>query len=87
MASYFVACDAQSDGAHEVHDRSRCPPACFPQEAVNEYLGEFHNIVQAVTVARLRYRPARRCLHADIAIPLRVKTPQPLFPALIPLRP
>jgi hypothetical protein len=87
MASYFVACDAQSDGAHEVHDRSRCPPACFPHEGINEYLGEFHNIVQAVTVARLRYRPARRCLHAEVAAPVRVKAPQALAAAFIPLRP
>lgn len=59
MASYFVAFDAQPDGFHAVHDRSRCPPRCFP--AATEYLGEFASAAQAVTVARLRYARARGC--------------------------
>lgn len=61
MASYFVARHAQPDGAHAVHDRSRCPPACFPFENANEYLGEFHEVTQALAVARLRYAQARDC--------------------------
>jgi hypothetical protein len=60
MASYFVACHPLPDGAHAVHDRSRCPPSCFPARAT-EYLGEFGEAAQAVAVARLRYARARDC--------------------------
>ena len=59
MASYFVGFDAHPDGVHAVHDRSRCPPGSFP--AATEYLGEFLDTRQAVTVARLRYAGARGC--------------------------
>lgn len=64
MASYFVARQAQLDGIHPVHDRSRCPPACFPASAI-EYLGEFADTTQAVTVARLRYAHVRGCACCD----------------------
>jgi hypothetical protein len=71
MASYFVACEPQADGAYPVHDRSRCPPRCFPRDDSTEYLGEFLDGRQAVAVARLRYRQARDCLCA-------APTPQPV---------
>ncbi|MDB5897644.1 MAG: hypothetical protein JWP22_4000 [Ramlibacter sp.] len=87
MASYFVACDAQSDGAHAVHDRNLCPPSCFPPDATNEYLGEFTEMAQAVAVARLRFRPARRCRETQGTVALRSKAPPPLLPALTPPRP
>lgn len=61
MASYFVASHALPDGAHAVHDRSRCPPACFPFHHAHEYLGEFGDPAQALAVARLRYAQARGC--------------------------
>jgi hypothetical protein len=67
MASYFVACEPQADGAYPVHDRSRCPPRCFPTEGATEYLGEFLDGQQALAVARLRYRHARDCVHAFVA--------------------
>ena len=66
MASYFVACEPQADGAYPVHDRSRCPPRCFPREGATEYLGEFLDGQQAVAVARLRYRQARDCACAPL---------------------
>jgi hypothetical protein len=75
MASYFVASIAGSDGAHAVHDRSRCPPGCFRLEAPTEYLGEFIEATQALAVARLRYRPARRCLHDAVSVAPRVAAP------------
>ena len=61
MASFFVACEPQADGAYPVHDRSRCPPRCFPREAASEYLGEFLDGHQALPVARLRNRQAQDC--------------------------
>lgn len=61
MASYFVACDAEAEGAHAVHDRSRCAPGCFPTGQATEYLGEFHEAAQAIAVARLRYPVAHAC--------------------------
>jgi hypothetical protein len=61
MASYFVARQALSDGAHAVHDRSRCPPGSFPLEAGVEYLGEFLDADQALRVARLRFPQAHGC--------------------------
>lgn len=64
MASYFVARRPQPDGIHAVHDRNRCPPACFAA-AATEYLGEFESTTQAVTVARLRYAHARGCACCD----------------------
>ena len=77
MASYFVACEPQPDGAYPVHDRSRCPPRCFPREASTEYLGEFLDSQQALAVARLRYRKARDCACATLA-PQRVQEPPPV---------
>jgi hypothetical protein len=64
MASYFVARRARPDGIHPVHDRSRCPPECFPASA-SEYLGEFLDPAQAVMVARLRYASAGACPRCD----------------------
>jgi len=75
MASYFVAHSAGPDGAHAVHDRSRCPPTCFPRDAT-EYLGEYRSPAQAVTVARLVYATASACVRCD---PLRLST---LLPAM-----
>jgi hypothetical protein len=75
MASYFVAREPQADGAHPVHDRSRCPPRCFPREAASEYLGEFLDAQQALAVARLRYRQARDC---PCAFPLAAQVQDPL---------
>ena len=75
MASYFVACEPQADGAYPVHDRSRCPPRCFPRTGATEYLGEFLDGQQALAVARLRYRHAQDCPCASAALqPL----PEPL---------
>lgn len=71
MASYFVAHSASLDGVHAVHDRNRCPPACFPRNAT-EYLGEYRSASQAVTVARLVYATARACICCD---PLRLSGP------------
>jgi hypothetical protein len=70
MASYFVTCHPLPDGAHAVHDRTLCPPACFSGRAL-EYLGEFGNPVQAVAVARLRYEPARACAWYDLVVQTR----------------
>ena len=68
MASYFVAAQALPDGAHAVHDRSRCPPACFPFEHGHEYLGEFGDPAQALAVARLRYPRVCSCRTAAIEL-------------------
>ena len=78
MASYFVACEPQADGAYAVHDRSRCPPRCFPREGATEYLGEFLDGQQAVAVARLRYRQARDCACASL-LPARLQDPLPAY--------
>jgi hypothetical protein len=85
MPSYFVARDA--DGAHAVHDRSRCPPNCFPLETAAEYLGEFLEAGQAMAVARLCYRHARRCVHTELPMPLRLPPSKPFALELTPLRP
>ena len=69
MASYFVACEPQADGAYPVHDRSRCPPRCFPRTGATEYLGEFLDAQQALAVARLRYRSAQDCPCASATLP------------------
>jgi hypothetical protein len=66
MASYFVTSQARADGVHHVHDRSRCPPGSF-SAAATEYLGEFADAGQAVTVARVRYAHARGCACCDPA--------------------
>ncbi|HEX2547916.1 MAG TPA: hypothetical protein VHL79_23735 [Ramlibacter sp.] len=60
MPSYFVTCRAAADGLHPVHDRTQCPPECFP-DAANEYLGEYLEAAQAIAVARLRYAHVRGC--------------------------
>lgn len=61
MASYFVACNAPAGSGMAVHDRTRCPPACFVLARTAEYLGEFLDAAQAVAVARLRYAHANGC--------------------------
>lgn len=61
MASYFVTREALPDGAHAVHDRDRCAPGHFPVRGGLEYLGEFLDARQAVTVARIRFPLARCC--------------------------
>jgi hypothetical protein len=80
MASFFVACLPQPDGGHPVHDRSRCPPRCFPREGATEYLGEFLESAQAVAVARLRYAHALGC---PCAMPMAHRAEEP-FPAYRP---
>lgn len=72
MASYYVALAAGSGGIHPVHDRSRCPPACFPRDAT-EYLGEYGTPAQALVVARLVYATATACTCCD---PLRLSALQ-----------
>lgn len=67
MASYFVASQPLPDGGHAVHDRSRCPPSCFP-DASAEYLGEFTDPMQAMVVARVRYAQVRGCACCDVAV-------------------
>lgn len=76
MASYFVASPALAESAPAVHDRSRCPPAQFPL-AASEYLGEFHDVGQALAVARLRYKHACAC--PCCAAVLRAGLPQPVL--------
>jgi hypothetical protein len=78
MASYFVACEPQADGAYPVHDRSRCPPRCFPRTGATEYLGEFLDSQQALAVARLRYRRAQDCPCASATLPA-VQEPVPTY--------
>jgi len=77
MASYFVAYHAAATAEVAVHDRSRCPPQCFLGGATTEYLGEFLDALQAVTVARLRYAHARGCTECQPA-----RSRAPLLPAL-----
>lgn len=67
MASYFVASHPLPDGGHAVHDRSRCPPSCFP-DASAEYLGEFSDRAQAIVVARVRYAVVRGCPCCDVEL-------------------
>jgi hypothetical protein len=87
MASYFVASHAQTDGVHAVHDRSRCPPGCFPGECATEYLGEFTEATQAVVVARVRYPRACGCACCEPSSSLALVAPPPELPAaLTPLR-
>lgn len=86
MASYFVACHAQPDGAYAVHDRSRCPPGCFPAGAAKEYLGEFDEVTQAVLVARLLYAHACGCPCCLDAIAERPVASDEPGAALTPLR-
>ena len=79
MASYFVAC-SPAFGEAAVHDRSRCPPGTFPQEAA-EYLGEFFDAGQALAVARLRYAHATRC--GCCTVPAVTVTRPLLVPSLL----
>ena len=81
MASYFVAPHAARAAAAAVHDRSRCPPACFLGNAPAEYLGEFLEPAQAVAVARLRYPHARGCPACDPARPRQRVLPALVLPA------
>jgi hypothetical protein len=85
MPSYYVACHAQPDGIHAVHDRSRCPPGCFPGERASEYLGEFMEAAQALVVARVRYPHARGCPCCDPASVQALASLRPQ-PRLIALR-
>jgi hypothetical protein len=62
MGSYFVDRAAQGNGEHLVHERSRCPPDCFPRAGRAEYLGEFLDGEQALAVARLQYRCVNGCI-------------------------
>lgn len=82
MASYFV--DDAPHGVHAVHDRSMCPPSCFPGAGTSEYLGEFLEAAQAIAVARLRYvhvagcsccAPQRAPVHAHTAHALTSSRP------------
>jgi hypothetical protein len=82
MASYFVACHAPPDGIHAVHDRDLCPPACFPYDGATEYLGEYIDAMQAVSVARLRYPHAAGCSCCAQPAPR-----MPALPTLTPARP
>ena len=78
MASYFVDRRAQANGDHEVHDRSRCPPACFPPEGDAEYLGEFLHAAQALMVAELRYPQVNGC---PWCVPeVHIGEPEPMEP-------
>lgn len=84
MASYFVARDRPADGVHAVHDRTACPPSCFPRGEAAEYLGEFFEAAQALAVARLRYAQVRGCTcRAEPAI----RHAAPSAAALTPTRP
>lgn len=85
MASYFVAREPGADGIHPVHDRSRCPPHCFPAHA-SEYLGEFGEAAQAVAVARLRYAHAYGCTCCDPALAAAAAVPHLTAQALSHLR-
>lgn len=62
MPSYFIDRRAQVDGSHLVHDRSKCPPDCFPAARDAEYLGELLDGAQAIALARLNYRSVNGCL-------------------------
>jgi hypothetical protein len=62
MPSYFIDRRAQADGTHVVHDRSNCPPDCFPAARDAEYLGELLDGFQAVALARLNYAQVNGCL-------------------------
>jgi hypothetical protein len=85
MASYFVARHAPPGGIHAVHDRSLCPPACFPFHGATEYLGEFTEAAQAVAVARLRYAQAGGCI-CGATPALAAVSAMPPAAALTPLR-
>jgi hypothetical protein len=83
MSSYFVALHAPHAAEVTVHDRSRCPPACFLPDGATEYVGEFNDARQAVAVARLRYAHAGGCPEcepAHVFVPL-VAAAQPTTPA------
>ncbi|HSV83583.1 MAG TPA: hypothetical protein VLK85_30660 [Ramlibacter sp.] len=61
MPSYFVDRRAQGTGQHLVHERTRCPPGCFPAGGDAEYLGELLDSAQAMALARLKYRRVGGC--------------------------
>lgn len=85
MASYFVASRNHPDGGHAVHDRSRCPPGCFPGGGASEYLGEFTEPAQALAVARVRYAGACSCTCCAQMQPPPAVASEPA-PALLQLR-
>lgn len=60
MPSFFVDRHAQRNGDHVVHQRSLCPPDCFPADA--EYLGELLDGGQALALAALKYPRVNGCL-------------------------
>lgn len=84
MTSFFVGSAENADSAPAVHDRSRCPAACFGHAGGGEYLGEYDDEAQALAIARLRYGGICHCTRRDAAWPW----PAPLAPlarAFIPL--
>jgi hypothetical protein len=86
MASYFVTTAPLPDGAHTIHNRSRCPPGTFPLEAgAAEYLGDFLHAAQAAAVARLRYARVRTCACCQPVDVQAARSPavRPLAPALL----
>ena len=83
MPSYFVDGEDAADGVHAVHDRSACPPSCFPRDRAAEYLGEFIEAAQAVAVARLRYAHVAGCSCCE----RQQAIDAPAIPALTPSRP
>jgi hypothetical protein len=69
MTSFFVGSAQDAGSAHAVHDRSRCPAACFGHAGVDEYLGEYEDEAQALAIARLRYGGICHCTRRDEAWP------------------
>jgi len=83
MASFFVGTAAETAIGYAVHDRSRCPPACLGAAHAVEYLGEYGDEAQALTVARLRYGGICHCRRRDTAAWV---WPAPEATAIIPPR-
>lgn len=61
MASYYVNDRAQSNGDHEVHNKSACTSDNFPRPENARYLGDFSNCRDAVAAARLYYSQVNGC--------------------------
>jgi hypothetical protein len=62
MPSYFIDRRARANGEHVLHERSRCPPGCFPAARHAEYLGELLDGPQALSLARVKYPHVNGCL-------------------------
>ena len=62
MPSFFVDRRRQPNGEHLLHERSQCPPDCFPRSSDAEYLGELLDAAQALRLARLKYPRVNGCL-------------------------